>query len=71
VVGLSRVVNQDLNVCLSESIEIYREMLPKQRGRRPPSSFHMAKISSRRAAMGKLERLQTRLRKEERILTWR
>jgi hypothetical protein len=45
--------------CYGDIIEIYREMLPKQRGRRPPSSFRMAKMLNRRAAMGRLDRLQT------------
>jgi hypothetical protein len=53
-------VSQFLNACLSELVEIYREMLPKQRGQRPPSSFRMARMLNRRAAMGILERLRTR-----------
>jgi hypothetical protein len=43
-------------VNLLDLVEIYREMLPKQRGQRLPSSFRMAKMANRQAAMGKLTR---------------
>jgi hypothetical protein len=46
-------------------LDFYREMLPKQRGRRPPSSFRMAKMLNRRVVMGKLKRFSTQLEHTE------
>jgi hypothetical protein len=57
-------VSFNLRSCLSDLVEIYREMLPKQRGRRPPSSFRMAKKLNWHAAARSLRQLRERLSNE-------
>jgi hypothetical protein len=68
-ISLPLVTGNDLSSCLwqhlLELIEYYREMLPKQRGRRLPSSFRMAKLLNRHAAIGRLKRFKIKLDEEE------